>query len=320
MILSMYPKKKRGVGKHKTAIKKKTSIKNIIKSHYKQTHCTPFKDRLPYSCLSRSGIHIIAKALDKMNDIDIIQEGVSDKELYHNICNMIQDAFKCKNEACWLNISKLKNQLSKKDFTLLEGHFRPDMPGEIVEDDTAWISNFDIEEVLNQFHNNVDSFYSYGAVPIDFSKCSVSDLCKIDIGNHLTNNETKIGIVFNTDKSGLPGKHWMSMFIDLLGSNLNGDPGIYFFDSFGEKPSKEINDLIQKLQSQGKQHSIEFVVANNDKSFQKNNYSCGFYCMHFLEHMVRGLPFHKYLQSGLNDKKMIDYQRHCYLHPDEIKY
>ena len=57
----------------------------------------------------------------------------------------------------------------------------------------------------------------------------------------------------------------------------------------------------------------------NNKSFQDNTYSCGFYSMHFMEHMLQGLPFHKYLKSGLSDKKMKEYISHCYLDPQEIK-
>ena len=78
-------------------------------------------------------------------------------------------------------------------------------------------------------------------------------------------------------------------------------------------------DLIKKIQGQGKKRNMEFLVTHNDKSYQNNNFSCGFYCMHFLEHMLKGYPFKKYLNSGLNDKKMIDYRNHCYLQPEEIK-
>ena len=53
-----------------------------------------------------------------------------------------------------------------------------------------------------------------------------------------------------------------------------------------------MKDLKNKLKEQGKHKNIEFVVSNNDKSFQNNTYSCGFYCLHFMEHMLQGLHFH----------------------------
>jgi hypothetical protein len=296
--------------------KKKNSKK---KSHYKNKHCSPFKKNLPYSCLSHTGIHKIAKALNKIKGINVTYKGLSDKELYDNICNAIQNNFNCKTEACWLNIRKLMNNLSKKDAEYFRKHFRPQMPKDIIKDYTEWISNFDIEAVINQYHEDLPDFHFYGAVPIDFRKCSVSELCNIDLGKHIDRGEHKIGMVFNTDESDQPGKHWISMYVDILGKNLGGDPGIYFFDSFGTNPMKEVKELINKFQEQGKQRNIEFVVSNNDKSYQNNSFSCGFYCLHFMEHMIKDTPFQQYLKSGLNDKKMIEYRRQCYLHPEEIK-
>jgi len=289
------------------------------KSHYNKKHCSPFKKKLSYSCLSHKSLLKIAKALNKIKGIKLKYKRLKAKELYHRICKVIQDNFNCKTEACWLKIRKLLKNLSKEDVDFFRKRFRPYMPKEIVKDYTEWISNFDIEAVLNQYHEDLSDFHFYGAVPKDFSKCSVSDLCKIDLGKHIDRGEHNIGIVFNTDESDKPGKHWLSMFVDTAGKNLDGQPGIYHFDSFGSKPLKEMKDLIDKLKKQGSKRNIEFVVSNNDKSFQKNSYSCGFYSMHFMEHMLMGHPFHKYLNSGLSDKKMVEYQRHCYLHPEEIK-
>ena len=330
------PKKKK-FKKKKNTIKKKTkNIKVIVDpqtlditnqidtindiSHFKQNHCSPKKDKLDFSCLSSDVLVKISKALNKLNGFQVKHEGVPEKVLYNKICNVMENNFNCKNEACWLNIRKLMNNLSSEDTQSFREHFRPHMPKEIVDDYTKWISNFDIEAVLNQHHKETPGVYSYGAVPIDFKKCSVSsDLCKINLKQHMDKNEDKLVIVFNTDDSSGPGKHWMGMYVDILGKNLDSQPGIYFLDSFANKPMKEINELIDKLKQQGEDINKEFIVTINDKPLQRNNFSCGFYCMHFLEHMIKGLSFKEYINSGLNDKKMVEYRNHCYLHPKEIK-
>lgn len=291
-----------------------------VKSHFKRKHCSPKKTNTNYSCLSTNSIRKIAKAINKIPGITIKYKKLSDKELYNKICRVMENNFNCKNEACWLKIQKLLKHLSKKDVKYFRKHFRPHMPKEIVDDYSEWISNFDIESVLKQYHEERDDFYFYGAVPIDFNKCSVSDLCKIDIHKHLKHGEHKLGVVLNTDKSGEPGEHWMAYYVDLKGVNLTNQPGIYFFDSFGSSPSSEIKQLTEKIKKQGSKKNIEFVVTHNNKSYQKNTFSCGFYCMHFLEHMIQGYPFSRYLNSGLNDKKMIEYRTHCFLDPKEIKY
>ena len=247
-------------------------------------------------------------------------EGVPDKVLYKKICNVMQNNFNCKNEACWLNIRKLMNNLSSKDAGYFREHFRPKMPEDIVDDYTKWISNFDIEAVLRQHHEETPGVYSYGAVPIDFKSCSVSsDLCNINLKQHVDKNENKLAMVFNTDDSKGPGQHWFAVYVDVDGVNLDSQPGIYFFDSFASKPKEEIKDLIEKIKDQGSKLSKDFVVTVNDKCVQKNTFSCGFYSMHFLENMINGTPFSEYISSGLNDKKMIEYRNHCFLHPEETK-
>ena len=289
-------------------------------SHFKEKHCSPKQHNLEYSCLSSDVLVKIAKALNKLDGIQVKHEGVPEKVLYKKICNVMENNFNCKNEACWLKIRKLMNNLSSEDASYFRDHFRPHMPNEIVNDYTKWISNFDIEAVLNQHHRETPGVYSYGAVPIDFKKCSVSsDLCRINLKNHIDKNEDKLVIVFNTDDSSGPGKHWMAMYVDINGKNLDNQPGIYFLDSFANKPMNEVTELIDKLKQQGKSINKEFIVTINDKPLQRNNFSCGFYCMHFLEHMIKGLSFKEYINSGLNDKKMIEYRNHCYLHPEEIK-
>ena len=232
----------------------------------------------------------------------------------------MQNNFNCKSEACWLNIRKLMNNLSSEDADYFRRHFRPKMPDDIVDDYTKWISNFDIEAVLRQRHEETPGVYSYGAVPIDFKNCSVSsDLCKINLKQHVDKNEHKLAMVFNTDNSKGPGQHWFSVYVDVDGLNLDSQPGIYFFDSFAAKPMKEIKELIEKIKTQGSELNKDFIVTVNDKALQKNTFSCGFYCMHFLENMINEVPFSEYISSGLNDKKMIEYRNHCFLHPEDTK-
>jgi hypothetical protein len=293
----------------------------MVKSHFKKKNCSPKKDKVGYSCLSKKAIFTIAKALNKLDGISFTYKNKSDKELYKKICEVIEKEFKCKNEACWLNIRKLMDELSDKELIYFKRHFRPHMPRDIVDDYTKWISNYDIKSVLEQHHKETPGVYSYGAVPIDFKNCSVSsDLCKISLKNHMDNKEHKLAMVFNTDDSKGPGQHWIAMYVDVLGKNLNSQPGIYFFDSFASKPMPQVSELIDTLKKQGEELNNEFIVTVNDRSFQKNSYSCGFYCMHFLENMINETPFKQYITSGINDNKMVKYRNHCFLDPKEIKY
>ena len=202
--------------------KKKRSKKKNSKKQYKEKHCSPFKSgRLNDSCLSRESLIIIADAVIKDRGIKINYKHLDNKELYNRLETIFRDVYKCKTEACWIHNKFVKNNISSNDFEKLKDYFRPPMPKELVKDYTEWLSNFDIEDVLYRHHRNLNDFYFYGAVPIDFKKCSVShDLCKINILEHKKRSESKLGIVFNTDESNKPGKHWMAMYVDLNGVNI----------------------------------------------------------------------------------------------------
>ena len=43
------------------------------------------------------------------------------------------------------------------------------------------------------------------------------------------------------------------------------------------------------------------------------------YSIHFIQQMLQGLSFRKFLKSGLNDKKMIHYRNQYFINPNELK-
>ena len=82
--------------------------------------------------------------------------------------------------------------------------------------DNRWVSNEEIDDILFQDDDLSQDFYYYGAVPIDFNDCSVSNLCSFNLKRHLDDNHKKIAVVFNTDTSEGDGQHWISMYLDLI--------------------------------------------------------------------------------------------------------
>ena len=159
-----------------------------------------------------------------------------------------------------MNMDKLMGLLGKKDKLQFKESFKPIMPKKWVNDYNTWLRTDDIEKCLDQHDKSDNHFYFYGAVPIDFNKCSVSDLCSFNLKKHISNGIRKIGIVFNTDPHNEPGEHWISAYIDIYGDNLNKIPGLYYYDSYGEGPPKEVKDLFQKIKKQGINLNKKFKV------------------------------------------------------------
>ena len=285
--------------------KKKQKIKTKHTSMFRKKHCSPSTCN-EISCLDEKLINQVAQALNKMSHknkkLDPIDMNQSIENIYKDICLNISSISKCSSESCWMTIQSLMKELGphKEKF---EESFRPKMPKSWIKNYNKWLTTCEIEDVLKQYMDSDENFYFYGAVPMDFKKCSVSNLCSIDISDHLSKKQSKIGIVFNTDPSTKEGEHWISMYID-LGNHNHNCPGIYYFDSYGKKPSKEITQLIQKVKSQCNQCKKKILYFYNDIPYQKKDAQCGMFAIDFIKNMIEGKSFRSYLNEPLSDNLM----------------
>jgi len=293
----------------------------IRKKVFKAKHCAPGKDISEGSCLDEELIRKVAKIVNRMRKKDKsfpeINCKASIEKIHGCVCKTLKEITGCSSEACWLKIKNLMKHLGK-DKGKFKASFKPIMPNEWLEDYNAWLGTDDIENCLNQ-HKNDKSFYFYGAEPIDFSDCSVSNLCSFNMKKHLEKGQNKVAVVFNTDPHNKPGQHWMSLYMDLSGRNLDGIPAIYFFDSYGHKPCKRVKKLIDKVKKQGIDCNNPVKYFYNDKCYQNKDAQCGVYSIHFIKEMLNGLDFKRFLKSGLSDKQMVKVRDDYFISPIEIK-
>lgn len=282
---------------------------------FNKEHCSPRKDSLSDSCMSKKLLSSIAKQLNKKYKAKIKTKNVSKKKLLNEIKKYLEKEG-CKNESCLMKLNFINN-LSNQNKKELKSSFKPNQPKEWYKNPNTWLTTNDINEVMKQYENKYPYFKYYGATPIDFhlkmdNSCMISDLCKINI--HGLKNKKCIGMVFNTDKHNQSGQHWFSMYIDLKGLNSN-KPAIYYFDS--AKPIKnieeipsEIFNLIEKLQEQNNYH---FDLFFNDIKHQYGNTECGVYCLHFLTEMLKGIHFNDYIGQPLTDQKIEKYREKFFI-------
>ena len=290
------------------------------------------------SCIPKHIIPKIAEALD-----------INPKGSLTTVKKRIDNELKksnCSGEWCYEFDMRIKEGLTDEEYEELTESFRPIMPEKWLENETTWLNTSDIDNALEQYEESHPEFKYYNANPIDFDKkdnygqCSVSDLCKLDlvkdaldgkplpIGRKIRSDElkkTKFGMVFNVDPSTKGGQHWFSLFVDLVGQNLRGRPGIYHFDSVGRKDkediSDEVNALITKIYNDAHKLGITLEVFMNDKNYQKENTECGIYCIHFLDYMLCGGPkgksgsFLKYIRKRLSDKDMLSFRDKFFIKP-----
>ena len=123
----------------------------------------------------------------------------------------------------------------------------------------------------------------------------------------LDKNKTKIGIIFNTDPHYKSGAHWISMFLD-----LNKD-FLFFFDSNGTPPSKEIVAFKDKILNQCAEIQKQVKYSDNSNfAHQKTNTECGMFSLYFIVNMLLEKLTPKYFKTKKISDSMMEGFRSIY--------
>ena len=177
---------------------------------------------------------------------------------------------------------------------------RPTAPESWKTRPDEWLSSDDIDAVEKQYARLLKNYYYVGTVPIDFDKrsktgeCLVDSLCSINIQSLYKKGYTQIGIVFNTDKSTGPGKHWIALFCDIR-PELEF-PRITYWDSYANKPEKEIQVLMQRWKEQWDStgiHSKPMQKTYTKTKHQQQDSECGMYWLYFHFCCLLAIPMDK---------------------------
>ena len=169
-----------------------------------------------------------------------------------------------------------------------------------------WLSSVDIDHLEKQFMKIFSKYHFLGTFPIDFDKrsetgkCLISSLCSLNIKQIYNQGKTQIGIVFNTDVSSGPGKHWVAIFCD-IGPEFD-HPRITYFDSYSQKPEKEIQVLMKRWRDQwltAGVHSKPMVTSYNKTRHQYEDSECGMYCLYFHLCCLLGIPMEQRIPDAV---------------------
>lgn len=206
------------------------------------------------------------------------------KELWYSIYKRLEPI--CKYEYCWLDLDFLSNI---KDISLREKilyfTFKPKMT--LKED--SWLNTENINQVLQQYQDNYQ-FKFLGAVPSDFYK-----ITKINYNDIYLYN--KLGFVLNLDDHTQNGSHWVALFID------NTLKTIEYYDSAGNRPNKNIQTFINKLDKFFKKTN-KYTIKYNTTQHQFKNTECGVYAIHFIIKRIIGVSFDTICNNQIPDEQM----------------
>lgn len=315
--------------------------KDIVNKHngpLKKLSCSPVSEKTEikdYSCYSK-------KAIIKLRDIwnarhpDAKILSTNPKEIHNELYKHLQNV--CSTEACWLKQTVDFGQIEDED---IKGAFAPKAPKEWKKNPKEWLSSLDISRVMQQYEKAYPCFAFIGPTPIDFDtklshgECVWDDLCKLKIEKILRDGKNKIGIVFNTDPHDKSGEHWISMFIKinmpegwLKNEKKHAKEGlkhpttgsIFFFDSVGSEPPKEVKVLADRIMKQGLEMNpqIKFTYDQNHPiEHQYGNTECGVYSLFFIVEMLKDKITGNYLKTHiLKDDYIHEFRKKFFNSPD----
>jgi len=243
--------------------------------------CSPKIQENDFTCYSNESLMKL-KSLWNARHPDVIISSNEPREIWEALKGHMKSV--CNKESCWLKQNFAAPGIDKE---MLNYTFAPKSPDDWKKNPNEWLNSIDIENVMKQYEKEFPFFDFIGAAPIDFDapkmygECVWEELCHFDLNISIRNGKKKIGFVFNTDPHYLSGSHWISMFVD-LSRNF-----IFFFDSTGNAPPKEVKRLIKTITQQAKSVGIDLRYIQNNKHHQKKPTECGMYALFMIINLLR---------------------------------
>ena len=289
------------------------------KKKYNKLRCAPIQTKKlsenlkNISCYDDIRLLALKKYWNEKNPYDKIK---TNKPL--NIWKVLKNKIgsNCNNERCWLRQEFMIDNVKDKTN---ENIFRPVMPKEWKKKPYTWLNSNDIIKICKQYENAYNYFKFIGPSPIDFdlkinNKCVYNSLCNLNILECEKNNKSKIGIILNLDEHYKSGSHWVSLFIDL------DKKFIFYFDSNGTKPPKQVDILAQRIIKQYyNEKNIKLDYKSNHKfQHQKRDGTCGIYVLYCIIQLLLEKKTPKYfMKNRVPDYLMRDYRKIYYNDEEE---
>jgi len=205
-----------------------------------------------------------------------------------------------KNQLDWMKKPFINKMEEIKRLKLKKYTFKPEGPHGKFE----WLNQLHIDDVMKQYELKYNDFIFLGSVPVDFYEINYNEIADISIKKDLIDKgKMKIAMIINLDTHDKPGSHWVSLYGHY---DLNNNPKkilIYYYDSYGIKPTKRIRRYMRKLAQIAKDLDIEYIDLNYTKrQHQEEDSECGVYSLNFILRLLNGETFKQIESKRVPDK------------------
>jgi hypothetical protein len=287
-------------------------------------------------CFDLKAKQRLRKVWNDQHPEDKISAKLKEQDLWNALDKRMASVCGHGKESCW--ISKLGT--AARSSPEVSRRLLPEKPLKWYDDPNTWLSNYDIQKVMQQYADDPSNHYKFlGVFSIDFAttdtfgRCVVDEVCSqnlfqfynADAGHGRRKKHIKyVGFITNLDKHDEPGSHWTSTFVCI-------DPdmpcfGAYYYDSVSSAPPKEMKDYMYKLRDLAAPvtKNIKFRLFFNNKRDQFGNNECGMFSILYQLRWLDALKanpntrFLDIVKVKLNDEQMNGY-RNVLFRPNESK-
>lgn len=254
------------------------------------------------TCLSRAALLSLIAAYNQKNATNHKKLALSGtkRELWTRLDGAMASSVGAGNEAAWAD------RLCSSSEEVVE-HFTPKMPSEWKRNEYAWLSNWDIDKVMQQYEEEESYKCKYlGTFSVDFAtqgQCDYTRACEIDLKRLLKEKKHHVGCVINTDPHDKPGQHWIALFM-VINPRLPCY-GAYFYDSTASPPPPQVLAYMKMMRQ--KAHATfpgkRFRLAWSNKKMQWKNTECGVFSMAYI---IRWLNMLKNRKGKVDMREIIE--------------
>jgi hypothetical protein len=257
-------------------------------------------------CVSTNIAKTVGEAVGsvKTNDKDIMDDAKS--------------KLKCNSYSCVLDkVRRKENRLANKGLTNeqisainneLILQFKPKGPW----NNDGLLNNMHIDIILSQLHEAYKTYYHIGYQMIDFFDTPQgSEFANLNLANIIKKGFNTFGVVLNTDVSTGGGEHWFCLFGDFRGQKWT----LEYFNSSGNNPREPVMKWMvqQKMNIEEIfKRDVEIIKVLNYE-LQKDNHSCGVYCVMYQIYRVTGKSVETVL-SKFDDNFMVRARAYLFRH------
>jgi hypothetical protein len=265
--------------------------------------CAPAKKFSSGSCIDLPVLIEMAKAYNKVNEkpikLDNRMETLNPKKYKKYLLKQIGNKYKnvCTTQFCWTQQDFVKKMDSLLKEELEKYTYRPDGPSAQFE----WLNTIQLNDVMEQYTRLYNDFEFLGAVPIDFQDLPELGISNINIDELKSKGKTKIGIIYNLDNHKQSGSHWVAGYFD----TKNGL--VYYFDSYGTPPGKEVRSFMRKIAKQIENTDIKVQSTHNKTRHQYGGSECGVYSLNILRRILEhgdNLDIENICKNKLSDEEV----------------